>query len=242
MAHSKPIRGGTTTLAESLELFRKKRVTNKRKIDHLSNEGWEPINPKDTKYHYDELDREEAFTTLSFSKKVSKQKIFCSMLTPDLITTIWQREQQHFTYPNKRSMKISLMKLYQYFAVYIRVQALQVSPKESDPQRDPQRAAFQEARLYFSDTFPDSPPPAINFIEKLKSHLHIGIDDEQTLSDNILEKIVLLGQWVAGDEKLFQFWGNSGWIRVVKSKPDHIGLWFYELVSKVSSTTTMLYC
>ena len=34
---------------------------------------------------------------------------------------------------------------------------------------------------------------------------------------------------VAGDEKLYHFTGDSALIRVVISKPDRIGLWFYEL-------------
>ena len=37
------------------------------------------------------------------------------------------------------------------------------------------------------------------------------------------------GEFVAGDEKLLYFTGNSGDIRMVRSKPDRVGLWFYEL-------------
>ena len=41
--------------------------------------------------------------------------------------------------------------------------------------------------------------------------------------------VLKLGERVAGDEKLFHFTGNSIDIRLVPSKPGHIGLWFYEL-------------
>ena len=37
------------------------------------------------------------------------------------------------------------------------------------------------------------------------------------------------GEFVAGDEKLLHFTGNSGDIRMVRSKPDRVGLWCYEL-------------
>ena len=37
------------------------------------------------------------------------------------------------------------------------------------------------------------------------------------------------GEFVAGDEKLLYFTGNSGDIRMVRSKSDRVGLWFYEL-------------
>ena len=43
---------------------------------------------------------------------------------------------------------------------------------------------------------------------------------------------MFLGQYVAGDEKLFYFTGDSIIIRQVISKPDKIGLWFYELCCK----------
>lgn len=36
------------------------------------------------------------------------------------------------------------------------------------------------------------------------------------------------GRVLAGDEKLLRFTGNSAYIRQVKSKPDRIGLWFFE--------------
>ena len=40
----------------------------------------------------------------------------------------------------------------------------------------------------------------------------------------------LIDIFAAGDEKLFHFTGKSGDVRLVKSKPDQIGLWFYEII------------
>eukprot|EP01031_Cornospumella_fuschlensis_P022521 gene22521-27490_t len=39
---------------------------------------------------------------------------------------------------------------------------------------------------------------------------------------------------VAGDEKLFHFTGDSAFIRSVPSKPDAIGLWYFELACKIA--------
>lgn len=44
-----------------------------------------------------------------------------------------------------------------------------------------------------------------------------------------------LGEWVAGDEKLLKFTGNSGNIRLVITKPDRVGLWFYELATRLEN-------
>ena len=44
---------------------------------------------------------------------------------------------------------------------------------------------------------------------------------------------MFLGQYVARDENLFYFIGDSINIRQVISKPDKIGLWFYELCCRV---------
>ena len=46
---------------------------------------------------------------------------------------------------------------------------------------------------------------------------------------------LVIGQWVAGDEKLKHFTWNSGNIREILSKPDRIGLLFYELVGYLSN-------
>ena len=50
------------------------------------------------------------------------------------------------------------------------------------------------------------------------------------------QNIVLkLGQGIAGHEKLFHFTGDSGDIRLVVSKSDRIGQWFYEVVAQLES-------
>ena len=38
---------------------------------------------------------------------------------------------------------------------------------------------------------------------------------------------------MSGDEKLWRFTGESGWVRLVESKPDKIGHWIYTLCVKV---------
>jgi hypothetical protein len=51
----------------------------------------------------------------------------------------------------------------------------------------------------------------------------------ERIHSNCREMLRYPGAAVAGDEKLLHFTGDSAYIRQVKSKPDRIGLWFFEL-------------
>jgi hypothetical protein len=227
------IRVGTHTLEEALDVIQKARAEKKRTIDKLTEEGWEEVDPSTEKFTFDAQAKNDAFTTLDFNRRATKAEIFQSMVTKDLIFSILEREKANLKYPHGGQMKVTHQKALQYLAIYIRVQGLQVMPSESNPKVDPQRESFKEASRYFKKKF-ELDPPSINLLEKLKSNFHISPVEEAQLSRNILEKVISLGQWVCGDEKLYLFWGNSGWIRICPNKPDHIGIWIYELVSKVA--------
>ena len=51
----------------------------------------------------------------------------------------------------------------------------------------------------------------------------------EELSNNFLTIVMNIGTYIAGDEKLLRFFGESGSVRVVISRPDRVGLWFYQL-------------
>jgi hypothetical protein len=55
------------------------------------------------------------------------------------------------------------------------------------------------------------------------------------ISCNFYQFVLKLGQYIAGDEKLWGFTGNSGNIRLCISKPDRIGFWFYQLCAIFSN-------
>ena len=51
-----------------------------------------------------------------------------------------------------------------------------------------------------------------------------------------MRKLVLnVGEWVALDEKLLRFVGCGGDVMIVKSKPDQIGNWYYQLCVKLKT-------
>lgn len=65
------------------------------------------------------------------------------------------------------------------------------------------------------------------------SNFFISREEETLLSDNFQSIVQHVGEYVCGDEKLFRFTGNSGYIRMCPNKPDRIGLWTYELTAQV---------
>ena len=119
--------------------------------------------------------------------------------------------------------------------MYIRIQGIHNKPQENKKNKDTQRKAFKEAKAYFEDKYPEIKCPSINLIEKLHTHFIITSEEEKLLCNTLLKMVISLGEYVVGDEKLFRFTENSGFIRLVLSKPDKIGLWNYMLAAKLSN-------
>lgn len=63
------------------------------------------------------------------------------------------------------------------------------------------------------------------------AHFLITSQFSDHLCINFTKIIRDLGEDIAGDEKLLYYSGASGNVRLVLSKPDKLGLWFYELCS-----------
>ena len=59
----------------------------------------------------------------------------------------------------------------------------------------------------------------------------MGTLDEKELSDNF--EAMISYPWddtLAGDEKLFRYTGNSGYVRMCPNKPAKMGIWSYQAV------------
>lgn len=69
-----------------------------------------------------------------------------------------------------------------------------------------------------------------------------GDEIERCLSKNFQSIVQRLGQAVAGDEKLYYFSGQDADVRLCISKPDRIGLWFYELVMQLRNGRHYMLC
>ena len=122
------------------------------------------------------------------------------------------------------SNKFSLRVIYSFFAVKMRIHALQKKRKASQPRENLLIEAIKESRSHFGEKL-----PGVKILKFLLARYLLTENYFARITDNIMSIIRRFGEFVAGDEKLLHFTGNSGDIRMVKSKPDKVGLWFYEL-------------
>ena len=130
--------------------------------------------------------------------------------------------------------------IYGTFAVIIRIQGIHNAPKPNTRNYHPLKSAIEEARNHFSTLHPLFRNFCINHILKVIALGLLSGDISDALSLQFQDLVKHVGEYVAGDEKLLHFTGNSGDIRMVLSKPDRVGLWFYELCVKLSNKTSYL--
>ena len=101
--------------------------------------------------------------------------------------------------------------------------------------KSPLEKAVERTRQHFMFLFGNDNVSSKNIILTMISRFLIRSEMYEEVSSHFLSLVNKLGQWVAGDEKLKHFTGNSGNIRQILSKPDRIGLLFYELVGYLSN-------
>ena len=202
--------------------------------------GWMDVEPKTTNFNYPLLTPERSFPTLIYRSQPSLLIIFLRFMPPLLVKRImddlpeksWvlRQSRQGQIYPRVST-------IYKCIAIYIRIQGLQNKSSESHPIRNPLKTAISEARHHFDTTFnnqrTECKTPGNDVIEKVFANFLITKNYFKDLSANFQSIIVELGQYVAGDEKLFRFTGNSNLVRMVPHKPDKVGLWYYELVCRL---------
>lgn len=93
--------------------------------------------------------------------------------------------------------------------------------------------AVRLAKQHFTAEFPDIQFPSCHISDIMFANVHITGAVFAELSENFNSVLSELGAFVAGDEKLLHFTGNGVHVMSVKSKPDRIGLWYYELAVKL---------
>jgi hypothetical protein len=126
---------------------------------------------------------------------------------------------------------------YRYFAHYIRVQALQRKPTETQRENNALRHRFAEDQKHFTEIAPEHKPLGQTLLLLFHHQLLLNSDHKTYLSNRYNSMVKWYGHWVAGDEKLFEYSGASGFLRM---KKDKIGLWNYELCGRLSNNLPVL--
>jgi hypothetical protein len=122
--------------------------------------------------------------------------------------------------------------IYKYLAHYIRIQGLQRTPTRSQPERNALRHRFAEDQAHFQALHPNSIPLGLSLLTLLHANLLLSKETESYLSSRYQSIVARTGQALAGDEKLFEFRGKSGWQRM---KHDKLGLWSYQCCGMLST-------
>lgn len=241
--HNSPYTVRTNLTALTLPELRDKRIRKEKKkrkrADILEHAGWKVV-PKGKYHFYTPLvDSPNAFLSLNLPRHVRKVDIFTRIYTPSLVQAIIQRLQvtpSALVRQDNSSFELNTSIAYRYLAHYIRICALQNKPKRIQRKPKPMRAALKEAQEFFINTATASQLLGIDMLERFVGQFWIRTTEEVgILNQNIQRLVESLGEWLAGDEKLFKFTGNSGFIRKCPNKPDKIGLWVYELTGRLAN-------
>lgn len=113
--------------------------------------------------------------------------------------------------------------------VYIYITGHQNGPKENITGRRAKRNNIRSALDYFEKLVGKRTLPGYTTIESSWCKLYIPRLLWDSITKNFRDAINYPGVSVAGDEKLFHYTGHSAYVRLVQSKPERIGLLFYEL-------------
>jgi hypothetical protein len=125
--------------------------------------------------------------------------------------------------------------IYVALVIYIIITGYQEKPLENKRNPRAKREAIQRAMENIRERKPFFKMPGINTLEMLIGRFLIPKSFYKELSERFCSFIVQPGRALAGDEKLLKFLGDSALVRMVKTKPDQIGFWFYQLMARFSN-------
>ena len=195
--------------------------------------------------------------TFSLRKPVLALDLFNIFLPEPFLKSIWddnkETNPQVWEYGKAQRRSINggdfvYATLLQFLACQIRITALQNKPKENKKNHDPLRQSYKEARDHFGkhlkgDQFTRFAPyefVGIEILELLNSRFQFTENYFDSISKNFRSVVSRLGEYAAGDEKLLHFTGDSKNIRMILTKPDRVGHWFYELCIKLDNGRSFL--
>ena len=184
--------------------------------------------------------RHLCFNLRKGSRKATLLEIFLKFLPHDVISRIANNIPEiDLKYYNGWGLRLSLQKIYSILAVKIRIYGGQSLPVGVKARTRPLRLQVQALKKYFEDKYTKK-MAGVTGCEIFLTHFLIDSSYMDELSNNFISIVRHIGTYVAGDEKLLRFFGESDNVRVVFSKPDRVGLWFYQLASILSNGLSYL--
>jgi hypothetical protein len=182
------------------------------------------------------INNQDVYGKTIFDKEASLLDIFMFFVSPDLLAMTWaSRPADHWYVRHGQGGwflgggRLNMRLFYAYFAVYILITGRQNAPKESMTGLRFLRENIRSSLSHFEGVVGPGKLPGYTTIEAAWCRLYILRYLWDFIAKRFQEAVKYPGVSIAGDEKLFHYTGHSAYVRLVPSKPDRIGLWFYEL-------------
>lgn len=223
------------TLDQMLEDVNSDRTVRRQIAGEVEIDGWNFVDKERNNFELPEIDPTMKFLIFNVRAPQLPLAIFKRIVTVELLQNVWEGHKLadnsvwvYKTHPAVKTIngdKFSLALIYKFLAIKMRIQALR---NPTNGGSTPLKTSLLEAKSHFGQNGARE-TPSLDILVRLNAHYLITDDFFEELSRNFLGIVSRLGEWVAGDEKLLHFTGNSGDIRIILHKPDRIGLWFYQL-------------
>jgi hypothetical protein len=227
------------TLSEEVEEMESQQKAQRRKVANNNADGFVEFDRTKEKLIWRSPKTSEGHLIFDcpLNSKLTALSIFLKIITPSLLEKILRNLVVEADIikksPTKRTAN-DLVKLYMTLAISIRIQGRQHRPLRNRHNSRPLREAVDEAHEHFCSRNIGVSIGGQRVYYSLISVPLFTNEYAEDISSNFQKLVLRLGQYCAGDEKLFHFTGNSGDIRLVITKPDKVGLWFYELCAPLS--------
>ncbi|KAJ1412138.1 hypothetical protein B484DRAFT_402420 [Ochromonadaceae sp. CCMP2298] len=207
----------------------------RKKISAISaavdEEGWELV---DFKYKHREVPPESAALLYKLSSSaffpLKLVDVFLKFYSWDLMGSMLRGHAaanpvwNHLSKGSQsKRASTSLPDIYRALAVKIRLYGLQQRPSEHERRLDPYLSAVREALKHFAILHPKKAQDPYR-VKKLLSCFMLTFDYFDELSINWQSVVRDVGEVIAGDEKLLKFFGQTGDICIIPTKPDKVGL------------------
>jgi len=232
------------TADERAAVAAEKRRKKLEEEDELTQQKWRFVDRKQECFLLDSLPAEDVFLELNLRNQTcSFFDIFHRFMTDEVAQRLYNSIHEddmvmhHRASGGAHSFVMKKEYVWQALAIQVRIIGQQIKSNEANPIHRLLSASVKQCRGHFLSM---GEVVSQEVMERLLARMLMTEHYSDELSRNFQSLVFHLGQSISGDEKLFHFTGDSGNVRLVITKPDRIGLWFYELCGKFSNGTAYL--
>lgn len=245
---SKRPRSKSTTVSEKTNEIRQKRMRLKAQTDALTEEGFEILDGS-TKFAHKWHERTRSAATLTFQARDSKTSIYLKQKPIDQLLHILRRRGEEkpnlarAVRPRKATLQqrtpvdpdaLAKSRILLTLAVKIRIIANGRTDVDNNPLA--YRRAIQDTIMELARELGPMKSSGVLMVQEILTNMVFSIEDETELRDHLRQTLVSIGEVLVCDEKLWFHSGEAGgWVRLVISKPDRVGHWFYTAVVKLAN-------